>query len=898
MPHSLIRSSAYEPDPAHSPWVETHQMLRFGDTWQNELLRLYRRRWPAAPSLPVRGLNRLAQAIVPGLIATGRRGGPVATSDMPWFYARHQIPTDVAMALFLAWVPTLAPEQGAEDELERVLNAVEANPLVWSTEPVDLLESHLSPGGTVEPERRLYALLTEWLAARLAKRPYRTTGGELRFRVVSQSQGTELVSWPPQRYMSQGRTWYYSAVVTITVQTVPFAGSFRVHASSHIRRWATTDGVRPRRRRGATVLFDVPVPWPDLVTQRSRLVPNAMGYSSILKRLAWRNEGPAGLLKSLDLVRSYPEPAELAAHPERYLLGHEGLAAGIVFSYGMGPHQVATGLMPGERAELDAWVEEGLAPYFRRVPDLVRVHRSSKPALLPELRSGDLRQNPQKYAQNLRERIHARRAALRATFRGAPLEIEIFWQQEKTRDHLVGEIRESLGLPSDETTPGDHDRSWRIGGLDVRLRSRELRELGAPLELREGNRREALRQAVLTRREEIFARLGITGQNKLPTVPRLAFVEIGKRELFPSADADPKHALRFGFAHAGRLTQFIQDADHAEAPLEIRAKSAVLDAFRQLGADTLPLHRGIADVPEDLQYVGLWMVRRNVTGPTKQAARRLIAVRLRPGAAEWPVCGWDENKCEWITYPQLLLTLARETEPDEIGWEPPSEDEMFVDEQLAGAIRRRVRTLLYEVRDQPTLLMVNSGNLRKAWPSLANGRLVKDTLQFGRDRRQRIAAYGPDLRLVLIRDRNSREETAQWFAIGQGEPGFASGLWGPENAEPDNRVFTSTTDVPPIVRSLRRGMRKLIPDPQWPDAVGKKAWNPQALELAVVGCRSPEVLREAGLDNVTPDDPATWAAIVHQSRFHDDHQPLSHPLAQHLAALAEEYVLSSWEASD
>jgi len=248
--------------------------------------------------------------------------------------------------------------------------------------------------------------------------------------------------------------------------------------------------------------------------------------------------------------------------------------------------------------------------------------------------------------------------------------------------------------------------------------------------------------------------------------------------------------------------------------------------------------------------------------------------------------------------PRLLLTLARESELDDAALGPVLEDEGTINEQLERAIQQRVRSLLYEIRDRPTLLLVNSGNLRKAWPSISNGNLVENTLQFGEDRRQRIGVYGTDLRLILVRDRNSREETAQWYALGGTEPGFASGLWKAKNSGPDNRVFISTTDVPPILRTLKRGMRKLVPDPRWPTAPGKTAWNPQALELTVLGCVTADALSDGQRDDVVPDNPATWAAVAHQSRFHDDHQPLSHPLAQHLAIHAEEYLLPVRETSD
>lgn len=181
----------------------------------------------------------------------------------------------------------------------------------------------------------------------------------------------------------------------------------------------------------------------------------------------------------------------------------------------------------------------------------------------------------------------------------------------------------------------------------------------------------------------------------------------------------------------------------------------------------------------------------------------------------------------------------------------------------------------------------------KEAPVPGNGSLVKDILGFTVDGTQRLAAYGDDLRFVLIRDRNGREEVPQWYAPGGNNDtsGFAAGLWAPVGADEDNRVFASTADVPSNATRLPRGLLKLGPHPDWPNAPSKTAWNPQYLELIVLGCLSVKALAEAGRDDVAPDRSATWAAIAHQLRFHDDYEPLSRPLPLHLAKLAEEYVL-------
>ncbi|HEY3683832.1 MAG TPA: DUF3962 domain-containing protein [Streptosporangiaceae bacterium] len=880
MPHSLIRRAAYEPDPSHGSWIEPVRVLPFDETWRDAFLRLYQQSRPAAKGLPVTRLNRLALAIAPGVITTGRNVS--AAPSAPWLYARHEVPPEPVRALVLAWVRMMAPAEAAGIELDRALQAIGDTGPTWSVEEIDLLESGLTEGGTAAPANHLYLLLAEWLAARLATRPYRTDGSELRFRVVGRDQGAELVSWPPQKYDTNGRTWFYSATVTITVQTVPFDPRFRVHTSSGIRRWATGERTRPRRGRGATVLFDVPVPWPDLEAAEARLIPNSMKFDPQKGELAWRSQSPAELIDDLDLMRTYPKPGDLAASPERFIRGWHGIRAGIVFSEGMGSHAVGKGLMSGERADLDTWVEEGLRPYFRRVPDLERIKPALSPKRLPKLRDKDLREQPELYAQNVKEHVTARRSALRAALGGRPLDIEIFWEHRSTRDQVITDLSDLLGLAPSGTLLTDDEQVWRVAHLDVHVRSAPIGSLGAPLDLPSGSRSAALDQAIRTRYQEVRERLGAANGDTSST-PTLAFVEIGDRAHFASADSDPKYALRLGFARAGRLTQFLADADDTETQVEIRSRSACLDGFRQLGAVTLPHIMTGDSVPEDLQHIGMWLIQRNDGGRLRQPARRLIAVRIRPDDERYPVCGWDEAAGGWVPYPRLLLTLAQQTEPY-----TTDEDHGFINDRLAQTIQRTIRTLLFTVRDEPTLMLVNSANLRRAWPSLSNGRLMKDMVCFGDDANQRLSVYGPDLRLVLVRDHNGRDETAQWYAMGGGQPGFANGLWRSAGSDEDNRVFFSAMDVSPTAKKLPRSLRKLVVDPQWPTAPTASASNPQGLEVTVVGRQS----RDTGSDSQA-DDPAHWASVVHQSRFHNDHHGLSRPFAQHLAWLAAEYVLPS-----
>ncbi len=290
------------------------------------------------------------------------------------------------------------------------------------------------------------------------------------------------------------------------------------------------------------------------------------------------------------------------------------------------------------------------------------------------------------------------------------------------------------------------------------------------------------------------------------------------------------------------------------------------------------------------------MVRRRAGGPTRRAHHQLVVLRIRRTDGIYRVQGWDEENKEWIPYRRFLLRMA---ENAEITVTDPVEGTMSarrrwltLREQQQGA-EQRIRSVLFQVRDRPTLLLVSAGNMRNSWPWLRNGAMVRDMIGFGEDPAQRLAVLGPDLRLVQVRDRNNREEVPQWYAPNGegGTPGFALGVWQPIDAAVDNRVFASTADVPASAGKVKRGLLKLVPSTDWPHAPSTPARNPQYLEITVIGCLSEAALVASGRDGVPPDKPAAWASLTHQLRFVDDYVPLSRPLPLHLAKLVEEYVL-------
>ncbi|WP_433686498.1 pPIWI_RE module domain-containing protein [Micromonospora carbonacea] len=885
--YNSIRPTAYEPDPTLGGWTENFNVIAFSEQWRSGLSRLYRLRHPSREqrfSLPVRQLNALLRAAAPGVVATGRGSGN--SPEVPWIYARSRVPKAVIAPLVSAWV---LGRYADEDRAIEVLGSMYGEVPEWSTEPVQLDLIPLSLGGTADPERRLYSLVPDILAARLAVRPYRPAGLEqdVWFRVVDREQGAELVSWPPHRYRAKNRTWFYSMAIAITMQTIPFRTSYRIHVSTGIRRWTTNSTVDLSHGRGARVLLDVPLPWSDSAGERAaRLIGNRIGYRREVGRVDWSRLGAVNLLPDLDIMRAFPDALDIIRDPLAWLEGKDSIAAGIIHRNGAGGHEVADGVFPGERALIDAWVEEGLRPMLRRAPDLRRTGETNKPVLLKKpSKNADasLRATAESVAAG------ARRQALISCLGGRPLNIDILWQSSEVRRQLLASIAKVLGLPIKvEGFPGDQE--WQFGSLCIRVRASELGFLGCPLELPEkpGLTVGAMvGEAIRARRAAVAARFASTEQGA-----GLTFVEIDGRERFKKADTDPKFALRLGLADTGRLSKFLVACEETSATLQDKVRWTVLDGLRQLGAVTIPAQRVSPAVPENLQYLALWVVRRRAGGPTRTAGEQLVAVLLCPGDDTQSVQGWDDDLKTWIPYPQLLLKLASRVETVDAGAEERPGRASSPQEQREK-VERRIRSMLFQVRDRPTLLLANAKNLRSSWRWLQNGSLVRDQLGFSTDCGQRLASYGSDLRLVLVRDGAGRGEVPQSYAPGRdgASAGLATGLWEEEDLPDDNRVFVSITDKPHTAGKKANGTMKLGPHPSWRSGPAQKAWNPQYLELSVVGCLSEKALAEAGRCDVEPDVPSTWAAVAHQLRFHNDYVPLSRPLPMHLAKLAEDYVL-------
>ncbi|SFQ77718.1 pPIWI_RE module domain-containing protein [Amycolatopsis rubida] len=875
----VLRPTAYRLDPDFPGWTPEFYVIEFGDE-RAAALRDLRIRLSKHKGLPTKALNQLFEAICPGVIAA--RNAQDA-EDSTWLYSRREVPMRVVWAAINNWVRSWrrADDTGRDDEdIAEVLRNLRRTPLEWRADRVNLAERTASPGGATLPHRRLYKILPEFLAARLTAHPCPYLGPRSGLRVLGGGERTELLSWPPQQYRADGRVWHYSLRVRISVQTVPFGRDFRVHVTTGIRRWLTGE---PLRERSATAVLETSLDWLCPSAEPARLISGRIWRNSRSREYRWGMHSLPVLLPSLS---DYCPPADdLMRDPDRWASGDKQ-AYLTYWTRHEFKHKVKPGLLPKERRLIDEWVHESLRGCLVRDGDLVRA-----------LGARSLRR-PRPPARTSPEVGRQRRTAIARATNGKPVVLELLHREEAMAELVVSELAVLLGLPA----PLASDRQWKWDTPELTVVLRTLQDVGVLASLPAGKgdyqeRAEFHDQAVRARRGEVAQSLSAVGPEA--AVP-IALVELPGPKKFPDPRRDPKFAVRLGCARAGRVSQFVRPVSESAEDAPHRVRAALLDGFRQLGAVPVPDHT-LGDLLEiDLDYLGVWMIRKRRNREDSHLANALVAVRIKRSGDGYVIEGWSGLQRRWRPYPRLLIELAELAEIPEDPTMPAPFDRWHSNEDQQRICASQLKRLLAQVRGRPTMVVAGAHNLRLVWPWLQNGQLVPDFLQFGEQPPQRIDVYGRDLRLVLVR--GEPDEVPQWYwPKGSGETataGFRQGLWRADYAADENRVFVSTGETS-AQNGKMRSLLKITPESAWPTAPETSGWNPGYLEVAVAGCLSPQILATSGRTDTKPDDPCALAALVHQLRHSDDYPgPLALPLPLHLAKLAGEYVLPSREDGD
>ncbi|MEU7296595.1 DUF3962 domain-containing protein [Streptomyces exfoliatus] len=972
--YKSIRRSAYHLAGDSTPWTGDFRALPFPEHWRARLIELHnhgRDEEKERLILPTRRLDGVLQTLAPDVIVRPRPRTPVepgpGTAEDFWMYvpasAPDPLPSRSMRQLLDAWLRTLGPKDAAQDPGFRSLllassadlkrNLPEWQPVTG----VELLTTPITQGGTSAPEPRQFQLATDALARRiLALDAFPFEGGELHFRALPRGprdQGAELMSQPLCRTVKR-KEWWFSVVLNISLHTTPFDPRPRLHLHWGVRRWATHLRAATKRlnlpyREATTVHLRPTIPWLPGAPATERYALARLRRDRAADTFVWSENGTAGILRGLSLAGNFPDPEQLLTEPVSWIGEGRGVRAAVVHSTRMGKHEIGTGFMPNQRAQLTEWAEQALPEAVVRVPDLLRGRGKGIGA--PKNRRAKLRTDEAKKAEPLRE-TQARRVALATQSRmaghgpeqdGPPVvEARLLWQSPEARKEAVAKFAVALGLDGDGgasaalVTERDFDQArpgapvvleWQTPELTLRLRCLPLADgLGDRLvpDPAVKGKGAALAAAVSERRRALRSWLRADGAD--PSRPELALVEVAHRSTFRPASTDPKFAVRLGCADAGLLTQFVvtpstdRQIDNADS-LDHRTHSSWLDGLRQLGVRVLPQHTLGDDLPDGLQYAAVWMVKRRKDGPTRLPKHLPVAVLVTPvpgteGLAA--VRGWDDSAGEWVPYPQFLLGLVKQAEIDPGAFaepETPGDGAHSGTPRVTGkqwrtnlAQQRKetaafLQRVLHSLRGQPTMLITHAQNSRLHWPWLQDGQAEPDLIKAGHAPAGRL---DDELRLVRVRGCGGRE-TAQWWGLAEpGKPqGQPAGFWAQSPEQQDRapssaRVFYSTTERPgthAVSPALDRLATRVNAAGNLTSQAGTNAWNPTLVEIVVLGCHGDD--DSTATVPGSPDDAEALALAVHQLRQAPDYAAaLSLPLPLHLAGLAQAYVLPTLAEHD
>jgi hypothetical protein len=837
-------------------------VLPFPPGWEDPLRALQAQhsgRESLANTIPIRPLNRVLEALVPGLLTVPR---PVRSAETdqkggrhpePWLVAPEPIDTGKLWMVIGAWLELSFRDCETYTDLYRQIGE---GALTWERLEQALMESP-APNGTARPARIAYSVLPSLLAARLSAREVMIPifGQQRQLKRIPTEQGAQLVTWPPVEYPDdEGEKWPFSYTITLTLQTLPGNPEPRLHVHYGVRRWIQRSMMRDGSfvaRPRASVYLQTTRSWMGLPSPQAFTIARLEArYANDEQRFAaWGDLVP-------DIAQrvfvDLPAAEKLAAEPWRWLNGVDGIVAAVAYKSPRA-HPVQPGLDFTVNEELTDHIAEMLTPEIELAEPLRKlvpvVNTEKHPLTKP------LRELP----------VEERLAALAASV-GRNVTIEVWWETEAARDMLIDRIRAVLEQPlpplverlradgtpmprrrAEEQPPVQAPESLEISlpeGGRLRLFTYKLGDLGAPYPAAERTLRRQERAAFRKRETEKRAKevsWRLTELSKVrgddPDEPVLALVELPNYRDLRQPELrkqfgilrDSKPAVRLGFSWAGRVTKFTTGETRQ---LRRRCENTVLGGLRYLGYLPAPIGYQPQDgttVPEDLLVVGVWMVRLT---RRRGFVKVHLPVVILTRTTERRVLAWAPGLSEAIPYRQVLQHIAK------------------MDPKIVA--RRRQQEALTELRlfvqgltarHPNVVLLAVAQNARSTWTGLQNEGLAEDMLRWNRnDPAVPVAGSRGRLRLIRLRTSDSYE-TPRWYRPGveRGSEGFHQGVW----EEPTTpRLFYNTGSKPNTMKGARTGKQR---------RADEYYALPSLLEVL------PIVLQPG-------DDPADWAQAVDQWR--------------------------------
>jgi hypothetical protein len=506
--YNELRTLAFQFAPDMRTLEHTFYTLAFPAGWKSVLRELQTEITgdPKKSRPPIKTLNKTFRALVPDLISI------VPNADLDkidtWLYSAKPIDLTALHIIIHQWLNTAFPK-ASDASLNRVRKKLRKEDLQWQEKTLNLAHWDIEPNGTTKLDNDLFVILPDFFAAQFsdANTSLRLEPEVLHFRrspLAPGGKGAELVSWPPLCYSYESekgkKNWWWSVVITLTVQTVPFQSFPVIYCELGVRRWVSAPNTSiPKGETSVALLTQVP--WLEGLPQTNSFqvaplkweyIPEKEQQDDQKFRVVWASYFVA-LLEKLQIKKAFPTPATIRNNPEKELNLNGSPNFAILYREGMTPrHQVGPGFWPGDRCSLAEQIEKLLAPMlvFTEPPTRVK-YRSPKPS------------NPffeKEGKNNKQSQLYKKRRRLIGRVVGGQLTLEIRYQSQKVRDEILKVICDYLG-----TTPGTLNNTWKTEELTITVKSQLLGAIGDNLKIDYNNKKvkERLHQAIYKRVEEI-----------------------------------------------------------------------------------------------------------------------------------------------------------------------------------------------------------------------------------------------------------------------------------------------------------------------------------------------------------------------------------------------------------
>ena len=865
---------------------------------------------PEKTRLRISVLNKAVRMLVPDLISIARNADETAVQ--PWLYGSGQEPASslALQQIMRSWIYTAFPPQMSNAAIYALASKITTESLSWRSRTVDLAQWETAANGTARQLKTegvdRFVLLPDLLAARLCQPSVELGWGthHLRFRrcpAAPGRSGAELISWPPLTYEGkEKRLWPYSIVVTLTLQTVAFQPFPELHCDISVRRWAGPHiEYLPGGKETSIYLLDS-VPWIEGIHHSNSFQVAPIAWQRIPKteqkdggsayRLAWSSD----LVKLLDHLRArdrFPNPQELVQAPSAYLRDDGKPSAAIVYRNGIDPaHEVGPGLMPIDRHHFAEQIKEIFAPELMFIEPPQRKKYQVDVPENPFIQKIDEDEEQEKLPleEEVSPSVLAERRLAVSNATNRQLTLGIWHQSDIIRKALLQALHILLGYP----LVSEEAYTWVTDELILTVQTYPLGTIGDLLDIKTGSggrerEDERLRAAIRQRIEEVAAVIPVVDGRAA------ALIELDPAPVFQGAD--PKYALRMGFAQKNWLTQFItpyrenkrlseKQRQKEEAKIMHRAIAAVRDLLRQcgvLGVQPRVMNKGRTahpTIPDPLHYLGIWLIKQYAASSHTHIPQMLpLVVHMASDTRE--VFVKARGFKDWLSYPDTLLALANGQAQ---GVRKPREALPFIMDTL----NRFIPTF------PGTMLFYHAQNFRSAWTWLTNEHITKELPP----------PFSKYQHLHIVRVRTGEHETPEWYAQSEAiSYGFAKGIF---LLGESGHVFASIQEKPPTTQNLSKELSKgmsrakmdkegniknMAPNPT------VAAWNPSIVEMTVSCAQSDEALMCAAIAD----------ELRHSMASHYNH-PTVYPIPLHLASLIEEYVLpleelgvnDEWEAEE